>query len=209
MIDRLQVISIAGCVVFAALLLVELGTVEPTQPPVVSVPRQVEAHPVRRLQPPRTDEAASVVLGRPLFSETRRPAKLAKTDGPDASGLRNKRLTGIVINSNHRLAIFAVSGAKPLVRTEGEMVDEWRLDTIAPREVSLSGPDGTATLMPKSDPNRPVPARPQRPAANAPDSVPPVDATQQPAAPVAAPTQANPAVRVIAPPDPIKPPSQR
>jgi len=202
MIDRVVALCMAGCAVFAALLFVELGTGEAVRPPVVSAPQPAEARPERRRQPPHADEVVSSVLDRPLFSETRRPAKQAKTDGTTTSGLRDKRLTGIVIDPQRRLAIFAVTGAKPLVRSEGEMVDEWRLDFIAPREVLLSGPDGTTTLMPKGDPNRPAPA--PRPAVNPPDGAPP-EVAGLPAA--AATRQPKPAVRVLTPPDPDSDPT--
>ncbi len=63
------------------------------------------------------------------------------------------RLTGIVIEADRHIAIFAVQGAKPLVRSEGETVNDWHLDSIAPRQVTLTGPAGTTTLEPKTDPN--------------------------------------------------------
>jgi hypothetical protein len=67
--------------------------------------------------------------------------------------LPNFRLTGIVVESERHLAIFAVPGGKPLARTEGETINEWRLESVSPKRVSLSGPSGTMTLEPKSDPH--------------------------------------------------------
>ena len=63
------------------------------------------------------------------------------------------RLTGIVIEPERHLAIFAVPGSKPLVRAEGETVNELRVESIGPNQVSLSGPNGSTTLEPKSDPS--------------------------------------------------------
>jgi hypothetical protein len=62
------------------------------------------------------------------------------------------RLTGIVTEPDH-VAIFAMNGAKPLRVSEGEAASGWRIESIAPQEVSLSGPGGTKTLEPKPDPN--------------------------------------------------------
>lgn len=40
-----------------------------------------------------------------------------------------------------------------MVVTEGGTIGGWRVDSITPSEVSLSGPGGTKTLQPKNDPN--------------------------------------------------------
>jgi hypothetical protein len=49
------------------------------------------------------------------------------------------------------LAIFAVTGAKPLVVKEGADIDGWQIETITPDDVSLRGPGGTKTLRPIMD----------------------------------------------------------
>ena len=61
-----------------------------------------------------------------------------------------------------------MQGAKPLVRTEGETVNDWHLDNIAPYEVTLTGPTGTTTLELKSDPKLVRPASQPQPAPQAP-----------------------------------------
>jgi general secretion pathway protein N len=59
------------------------------------------------------------------------------------------------------MAIFAVNGEKPLRVAEGDAVSGWRIESITPREVSLSGPGGTKTMQPKMDPNLvPPPGQP-------------------------------------------------
>jgi general secretion pathway protein N len=99
------------------------------------------------------------------------------------------RLTGIVTEPDHHLAIFAVNGAKPLRVTEGEAVSGWRIESITPREVSLSGPGGTKTLEPKLDPNlvqQAPPAPPANPAARQPAQPQPpqlINVPQRPAIP--------------------------
>ena len=95
-------------------------------------------------------DLSGAILARPLFSQTERPAAAAIANGGPT--LPKVRLTGIVIEPNRHLAIFAAPDGKPLVRSEGEMIDEWRLETIAPHEVALSGPGGTATIVPKFEP---------------------------------------------------------
>jgi general secretion pathway protein N len=175
---------------------------------VIASPRPAETTP-RRIQNPQVDELVAATLSRPLFSSTRRPrdrAVASQAGDPEFQ----LRLSGIVIEPERRIAIFAKTGAKPLVRSEGETLDEWRLDSITPREVTLTGPTGSTTLEPKTDPNitRPAPpqAQPQpqpqpqapagRPALNLPR--PPVVAGRPGApAPVAIPPRAvqNPPVR--------------
>ncbi len=159
MIDRVVILSLGGCALFGVLLFLELTSADPDQPAVVTAPTRVEAPMAARVRGPRIDELLATALGRPLFSATRKPPE-AKADGPVEQQVPNLRLTGIVIEPGRHLAIFAVAGAKPLIRSEGETVNEWQLDSIAPRQVSLSGPAGTTTMEPKTDPNfiRPVPA---------------------------------------------------
>src|SRR5580704_17879258 len=143
MIGRLRVLLLAGCVAFASLILAELGSggsdspvLEPTLPP-------AEAKPTApRAQEPGVDDLVAKVLAGPLFSPTRRPPETAPSGNADP-GLPDVRLSGIVIEPDRRIAIFAVAGAKPLVLAEGETLKDWRLDSISPQEVSLSGPAGT------------------------------------------------------------------
>jgi hypothetical protein len=94
----------------------------------------------------------------------RRPPKPAPSDNAADPRLPDVRLTGIVIERDRRIAIFDVTGTRPLVLSEGEALKDWRLDNISPQKVSLSGPTGTITLEPKADPNL---VRPPPPAAAA------------------------------------------
>ena len=208
MIDRVLVLSLAGSTLFGALLLLEWDSGQPADesPVAIASPRPAETTP-RRIQNPRVEELVATTLSRPLFSSTRRPRDRAIA-GQAADPEFQLRLSGIVIEPERRIAIFARTGAKPLVRSEGETLDEWRLDSISPREVTLTGPTGSTTLQPKTDPNiaRPAPpqAQPQpqaqaqagRPAVNLPR--PPVVPGRPGApAPVAIPPRAaqNPPVR--------------
>jgi hypothetical protein len=154
---------LAGCVLFGALLFLELtapGHVEPQ--PFAAAPRRALAP--APLRPPGENVQAllATTLARPLFSPTRRPS--GKSDGGGATGgLGDSRLTGIITVPQHRIAIFAMPGAKPLVVSEGDTVSGWRIDSITPEEVSLTGPDGSKTLKPKADPALAVARVPPQP----------------------------------------------
>lgn len=203
MIDRLAIyLLLAGCLIFGAIVFVELQPATGDEPalsartaqpqgPTSAVPRQPST---------RFDELMATVLARPLFSSTRRPPQSVANDSPSGADLGETRLTGIVTEPGHHLAIFAVNGGKPLRLTEGEDVSGWRIESITPREVSLSGPGGTKTLEPKTDPSL-VQAPPPAPA-TVPNAAPRVPA-QIPAAVI---TMPRPGAPQGIPGPPLRPP---
>jgi hypothetical protein len=145
---------VAGCLVFGSVVFVELQSSGGEDTALTEVASRADLAPAaRRQQNPRIDELLTVILARPLFSSTRRPPQIASSDAGGGSDLADTRLTGIVTDPRRRLAIFAVNGDKPLRLGEGEAVSGWRIESITPREVSLSGPAGAKTLQPKVDPN--------------------------------------------------------
>jgi len=168
MIERLALLLlVGGCLIFGAILLVELepaGTEDAAGAKVVA--RSDTPPTIRRQQNPRIEELLAATLARPLFSSTRRPPQSASTEAATDADLADTRLTGIVTEPGRRTAIFAVNGDKPLRLAEGEAVSGWRIESITPREVSLSGPSGTKTLQPKMDPSL-APSPGQPPTANA------------------------------------------
>jgi general secretion pathway protein N len=173
MIDRLVIyLLLAGCLIFGTVVFLEF---EPTSAN-TAAPNEVSKRAdttsaVPRQPSSRLDELLAVVLARPLFSSTRRPPQSAANDSVTSSDLADVRLTGIVTEPGRQVAIFAVNGAKPLRLSEGEAVSGWRIESITPREVSLSGPGGTKTLEPKVDPNLvqpPAPTPPPNPGARLP-----------------------------------------
>ncbi|HMD62928.1 MAG TPA: hypothetical protein VKF83_03000 [Stellaceae bacterium] len=185
MIDRLAIyLLLAGSLTFGAIIYKE---VEPTADENVAqheVRGQSNIAPAVHRQPStRLDELLAVILARPLFSSNRRPPQSAGKEDVTSSDLADTRLTGIVTEPGHRVAIFAVNGAKPLTLSEGEDVSGWHIESITPREVSLSGPGGTKTLEPKIDPNLVHTAQgpaPAAPAAVRPPAVPPAAAAAPP-----------------------------
>src|SRR6516225_7650944 len=203
MIDRFVIyLLIGGCLIFGALVLLELrpaatDTATPNEVSIRTDPSAMHRQPSTQL-----DELLAVALARPLFSSTRRPPQAANDSATD-SDLADTRLTGIVTEPEHHLAIFTVNGAaKPLRLTEGEALSGWRIESITPNEVSLSGPGGTKTLQPKLDPNLVQQPPPQPPAANPGARQP----AQPPAANTAAHQPAQPTPGIILPPRPATPP---
>ena len=64
-----------------------------------------------------------------------------------------------MIGPDLRMAIFAVTGTNSRVLSEGETLNGWRLESISPKVVMLSGPAGNIVLKPQPDANlvRPPP----------------------------------------------------
>ena len=162
MIDRLVLLLlVGGCLLFGAILIMELAPAGAEDEVVAQAARSDAASPTTRRQNSRPEELVATALARPLFSSTRRPPQDAPSGAAADSDLSDARLTGIVTTPGRRIAIFAVSGDKPLKVAEGDAVSGWRIESITPREVSLSGPSGTKTLQPKLDPSlAPPPGQP-------------------------------------------------
>jgi len=92
---------------------------------------------------------ASDVLARPLFAPSRRPPSrpVAAADAQDST---LPRLTGIVMLTGLRLAIFQGTD-KPVVVREGGRVAGRKVETIGPLEVVLTGPQGEERMRPMPD----------------------------------------------------------
>jgi hypothetical protein len=148
---RVLLLLLAGCFVFGTVIFIELQPAGTEDPRVAEVATRPETVPATRRQNLRIDELLTAILARPLFSSTRRPPEGTAANAVD-SDLADTRLTGIVTEPGRRIAIFAVNGDKPLRGAEGDAVSGWRIESITPREVSLSGPTGTKTMQPKPRP---------------------------------------------------------
>jgi len=155
MIDRfVGPLLLVGCVIFGTILIFEIE--EPDRMAIAPSAPAEQPEPLPALHQLASGPLAppiAAILARPLFSPSRRPSQSNLGNAADDSGLADSRLAGIVIEPGRRFAIFAPQGAKLLTVTEGETVSGWRVESISPHEVSLSGPDGTKTLQPKFDPN--------------------------------------------------------
>jgi uncharacterized protein len=62
------------------------------------------------------------------------------------------RLRGILVGPSLRIAVFALGGTESRVVSEGDKVSDWRIVSITPREVVLSGPGGITRVQPQQDP---------------------------------------------------------
>lgn len=139
---------------------------------------------------PRPLEAFAELLERPLFSNTRRPARFSSETGQslDEKQLRETwRLTGIVLRNDRQLALFKQRQGDQREELEVGMAleDEWLLERIDSDHVLLMRnqtavqmllrePGGsTGNLPPAADaPAAPqaAPAAPAEPAPTSPDS---------------------------------------
>jgi hypothetical protein len=185
MTNRGVLLMAAGCVFFGALIVLELTSAMTNPDPPATVSPKIDSGPaVSSDVRPDLKQLVSVILARPLFNSTRRPSQT--TEISNNFELGGARLTGIVIAPGERLAIFDIKGSKPVVLNEGEIVSGWRVDSIAPSEVSLVGPAGVKTLQPKLDPAHTVTASSAPPASAArlqPAPPPPGDAPIRPRGP--------------------------
>jgi hypothetical protein len=176
MIDRLPLILLSsGAALFAGILASEITAgPAPEADIAVAMPQRPNGslHPVRPEPIAGVDQMIASILARPLFSAGRRP--LAAGDAVVDTSLDNTRLAGIVTENGRRFALFAPLGAKPMVVKEGDTVNGWRIDSITPGEVALSGPGGSKTLEPKNDPNLIPPPAPPPPGAAVASASPPV-----------------------------------
>src|SRR6266436_1176459 len=140
---RLPAFILVACVVCAGLILIEFVSISGHRP-----------SPADRLPPAEIRKLAD-----PLFSPTQRRPETASSANDADSPLRDVRLTGVVIGPDLRIAIFAVTGTNSRVLSEGEALKGWRLESISPEGVVLSGPAGNTVLEPQRDANlvRPPP----------------------------------------------------
>ena len=84
-----------------------------------------------------TAASVALVLARPVFSPTRTaPARVAPAgSGPAAL----PRLSGIMISSFERIAVFTPSDGPPIIAREGTRIDAFTVQSIQPNSVIVSG----------------------------------------------------------------------
>lgn len=117
------------------------------------------------LVPGMSDEAAAAIaLARPLFSPTRRPAAGPSRPGaPIAAAAPLPRMTGTLVTSSLRRAIFAGADGKSVVVPEGGQLGAYTVKAVRAGQVVVSGPEGERTVSPVFDPDAP-PSTPPEPA---------------------------------------------
>jgi hypothetical protein len=141
---RLPALVLVGCVVGAGLIFVEFGSIGDQQPT-----RGARSPPAEVARATPKIGTASGPLFNPPPSRPETPSSANNVDSP----LRDVRLTGVVIESDSRIAIFAVTGSNPVTLSEGQALKGWRLDSISRERVVLSGPTGNIVLEPEADAN--------------------------------------------------------
>lgn len=88
------------------------------------------------------------ILARPLLRRDRRPP--APPSGAAAPGMAAlPRLSGVLISSTDRFAIFAAADGTLTVAREGARVGAYAVVAIGEGEVTVLGPDGRRVLRPR------------------------------------------------------------
>jgi hypothetical protein len=155
-------IIVAGFVLGAATAgVIALATQPPDDAPMRPAPRTGVGTPADRPAPNAAADQvrrwAAASLARPLFNPDRRPVAAAGAGSDGAAAL--PRLSGIMITSAGRRAIFAATGVgKPQVVLEGGTIGGNLVQSITLGEVVLIGPDGRHSLHPTYDGARPAAA---------------------------------------------------
>lgn len=106
------------------------------------------------LGPEQEQARVARLLARPLFNHDRRPTAGAM---PVAASVDLPRLTGVLVSSQVRNAIFAAAdNSKPVVVGVGGNVSTFKVQTIEAGQVTIVGADGGAHLLrPSVDPRPP------------------------------------------------------
>ncbi|WP_162914808.1 hypothetical protein [Desertibaculum subflavum] len=145
---RSPALAAIAAVTCAALLAVAwLVPVAPGPAGDLAVPPRREA-PSVPVVPPLSD--LKETTARPLLSPTRRPVPGAAAEaapGTAAALFNRYRLQGVVIDGNRRRVLLAPApGGRTLSIGEGESVDGWTIDRIAPERLTLRSGDRTETV---------------------------------------------------------------
>lgn len=105
--------------------------------------------PAREFDAAALADVAASVAGRPLFSPGRRPSdRPASTATVDASRDGLPRLTGVIVGPSGGRAIFAGADGKSRTAAEGDAIGTFKVQTIGPGLVTLSGSEGDRVLRP-------------------------------------------------------------
>ncbi|MBV8457206.1 MAG: hypothetical protein JO122_11395 [Acetobacteraceae bacterium] len=90
---------------------------------------------------------SDTILARPLFSPTRRPAKIV---GPQTTAtVETPRLTGVVIAADGTGAIFVGPDTKPVFARIGDRIGPYKIAGIAEGQVTVETATGTEILHPE------------------------------------------------------------
>jgi hypothetical protein len=105
-------------------------------------------------QPPDWDKMVAIVLGRPLFSASRRPAAVPQDASAGQPEAVLPKLSGIIHSPDLRRAIFQSHGSEKPIVTDigvGEAINGWTVQQIGPESVTLIRGGHTVLLIPTFD----------------------------------------------------------
>lgn len=164
MIRRVPLLALLLAAVLLAGLALVLLSARDASPPVASAPPAVapEREPAGAFQPPSLQDLAAA-WQQPLFNPDRGPDAqgVPTSSGPDLSTFL---LTGIIIEGDHRVALFKQQGGASLALREGATLkDGWRIRRIEPRRIELhnSSESRMMQLLTPRLPSAPATARPR------------------------------------------------
>ena len=93
--------------------------------------------------------AAAAVIARPLFSPERRPPSATRPTAPESPRADEMpRLSAVIVGPRDRRAIFIGADGKSRAVSEGDSIGGMRVRTIAPGQVTLTGPSGDRVVRP-------------------------------------------------------------
>ena len=123
-------------------------------PPAMAIPlpqNMTTAEPLR--SPADLQRMTATLLGRPLFSPSRRPPAPGVTGAETPPDVPLPRLSGVLVASDGRKAIFA-GEPRAVVVQEGGRIGRFTVRSIGPGEVVLQGPGEIRSLRPSFGPNQ-------------------------------------------------------
>ncbi len=117
----------------------------------LSTPREATGVPTAVVPVERDDLGlvAAAVIARPLFSPERRPPSATRPTAPESPRADEMpRLSAVIVGPRDRRAIFIGADGKSRAVSEGDSIGGMRVRTIAPGEVTLTGPSGDRVVRP-------------------------------------------------------------
>jgi hypothetical protein len=93
---------------------------------------------------PKVSTLHDIILGRPLFDPTRRPPAIQAQDA--AASVQIPRLSGIMITSTQKIAVFAPATGAPIIVGQNSRMGAFTVLAIADDSVTMKGPAGVIVL---------------------------------------------------------------